>query len=658
MQLLELKLTNWGPFFGDHSIPLEVDPSAPVILFRGENMRGKTSLLRAIVWALYAQIREQDGRTTLPVGRMVNLDALAAGNTTFGVSLRFNHRGNEFTLHRSASASGENLENLAIRDLSVALIPTGGHPYPAQQIPEVIDGILSHEISDFFLFDGEMLNRFEERLRAESSAAQGFVRDQVERALGLPFMSQLSGDLDVIQSALTQSMNQVLRKAKRHNTLSEQYGQRKDELDSVEKDLKALRAKQSEVDAAVAEMDAQLEKVDEIKDLYYERKSLEGQLAVSTDTMKDYRSALADLAEAQWWLPMASQLQTQHAEAEQEISAAEVSYGESVRLGVQIDQLREHIESGVCPTCKQPVAHQDVAEVQEELAGLRARLAELPASDMDALRARRDRLRRFGGGSAALQRVFEQQQDLKRERLRQDKALQRVRRISEQISSNAVDIESLERNLRDKKVLQAQIANAIGNQDERRQVLKQEVANLGSKIADQPEVDETERRLQKTVAEAQEILAKSYNDFRQSMKTKINEAATELFKRLTTEKEYSGVNISDDYTLKVIDHEGRSLSGQISAGANQIMTTAFIGALAACSVDEAPMVMDTPFGRLDTGHRNAILEWVATFKTQVILFVQSGEYEPARDAHLLGTKIGREYTIERLSPTRSEVKQA
>ncbi len=70
------------------------------------------------------------------------------------------------------------------------------------------------------------------------------------------------------------------------------------------------------------------------------------------------------------------------------------------------------------------------------------------------------------------------------------------------------------------------------------------------------------------------------------------------------------------------------------------------------------MVMDTPFGRLDTGHRDGILEWVSTFDTQVILFVQSGEYDPQRSGHLLRGKIGREYTIERLSPTRSEVRSS
>ena len=657
MQLLEIKLTNWGPFFGEHTIPLEVDSTAPVVLFRGENMRGKTSLLRAIIWALYAQIKEQDGRTPLPVERMVNLDAIEDGETQFGVSLKFRHSGTEYVLHRSGVASGDTPASVVTTRQSADLIPAGGHPFPAAGIPEVIDGILSHEISDFFLFDGEMLNRFEERLREESNTAQGFVREQVERALGLPFMSQLGVDLDVIQGALTASMEQVLRRARKHDSLSEKYRAKKDELDGVERDLADLRKKEKEHDLQISELDGQLEKVDEIKDLYYERKNLESEIVAAEDTIKDYRSTLADLAESSWWLPAADILVRNHADTERSIDDAEVADRARFKLQFKIEQVQSQLETGVCPNCGQSVTHDNEPERREELAKLESDLGLIPSANVENLRARRDRLRRFASAPGLLQRVRDQEQDLRREHLRNDKRELRVRRISDQISSNTVDIESLERNLIDLKAIKARIANAITGLDERRSRLKQEVTNLGGQIAEQPEVDETERRLQRTVAEALEIVLQSYDQFRSSMKDKVSDATSELFRRLTTEKEYSGVSISDDYLLKVVDHQDRSLI-QISAGANQILTMAFIGALAACSVDEAPMVMDTPFGRLDTGHRNAILEWVSTFDSQVIIFVQSGEYDPDRDSHLLGTKIGREFTIERLSPTRSEVRPA
>ncbi len=182
MQLLEIALTNWGPFLSEHTLQLGIEPSAPVVLFRGENMRGKTSLLRAIVWCLYGEIREQDGRTPLSVEKMVNIDAAQSGEAAFGVTLRFSHSGAEYVLHRSGRAVEERPGKVVVSRLAADLIPVGGLPYPAANIPEIIDGILSHDIADFFFFDGEMLNRFEERLREERATAQGFVRAQVERA--------------------------------------------------------------------------------------------------------------------------------------------------------------------------------------------------------------------------------------------------------------------------------------------------------------------------------------------------------------------------------------------------------------------------------------------------------------------------------------------
>jgi DNA sulfur modification protein DndD len=655
MQLLELKLQNWGPFFGQHTIPLRVDSSAPVVIFHGENMRGKTSLLRAIVWCLYGEIRLQDGRTRLELIRMANLDALQTGEVDFGVSLRFLHNGSEYTLHRTAIAVSDRPGRPQVVRESADLIPLGGHPFPASSIPDVIDGILSHDISDFFFFDGEMLNRFEERLREDRSTPQGFVRAQVERALGLPFMSNLAADLEAIQANITANMNQALRKVKRHEGLSDQYRSKVDALAAVERDLADLRNRDENLLAKIAELDSELSKVDEIKDLYFERKNLENEVARTEDVMRDYQGSIAEIAESTWWLPLADVLVGDLKAAELAIEVAEKTDRERYRLQLTIDQLEREIGTHRCPTCGQPTPSERDRDISEEISILRRSLEILPGAEVDEARSRRDHLRRFGSGSSVLQRVHEQEQDLRREGLRTDKNKQRIRTISDQISGNTVDIESLNRNLIDAKTMKSRSGTAVVGLDTKRLALKQEVNKLAIQIAEQPEVDASERLLQLSVHEAYEIVSESYGRFRTSMRERVAAATSELFQRLTTEKEYTGVSMSDDYLLTVRDHQMRPLD-MISAGANQILTSAFIGALAECSVDEAPMVMDTPFGRLDLGHRAAILRWVSTFETQVILFVQSGEYISDRDAPLLSGKIGREFSIERLSPSRSEVR--
>jgi DNA sulfur modification protein DndD len=395
-------------------------------------------------------IREQDGRTLLDIERMVNLDAVQGGETPFGVSLRFSHNDAEYLLHRSATATEERTGKIVVTHPSIDLIPTGGLPYPAANIPEIIDGILSHDISDFFFFDGEMLNRFEERLRDERTTTQGFVRSQVERALGLPFMKSLESDLDAIQSTITANMNLVLKKEKKHNDLTEKFNAKSDEIASTEDDLAKLRVRDEELVKEIGELDAQLSKVDEIKDLFYERKSLESEVEKAADTIKDYGDAIADLAESNWWLPAADLLLKDFETAEADIETAENIDRERFKITYKLDQLEKQLGTGLCPACGQPVANHDEPQLRTEIAELQEALAQTPSTGIEDARRRRDQLRRFNNGRSALQRVFEQEQDLGRERLRNDKRLQRIRQISEQISGNTVDIESLERNLIDR----------------------------------------------------------------------------------------------------------------------------------------------------------------------------------------------------------------
>lgn len=657
MQLTELELINWGPYFGTHHIPLSVSQHAPVVLFRGENMRGKTSLLRGIIWALYGEIREQDGRTPLDVGRMVNIDALAAGPTAFGVRLKFTHSGDAYTLYRTSTATEDRPGKPIVQAPKVDLKPNDGLPYPVAQIPDVISGILSREISDFFLFDGEMLNRFDERLREERSTSQGFVRTQVERALGLPFLRELGRDIDSVLSEVTSSIDLVVRKEKAHHKESEAYRGKLDELTAADKNLWDLDQRDVELSQQIDFLESQLAKVDEIKDAYHERKGLQRELDASEATIQDYRETIAGRAETLWWLPLADQLFEEIQTVDERIIEAEKLDREQFRSRMRIEQLEGQLGSGFCSACGQPVANHNEEQLKAEIQELTVALDQTGGPGLDDLRVRRDRLRKFSSAPSALDWVHDQERDLRREKLKNDKRRQQILQLSEQLAGTTVEIDTLERNLVECKSTRARVATVKSQLEAKRLQIKGEVNKLGAKLAEQPEVDPADRQLQAMAGEGLDIVNRSFAGFRAAMRERVEAATSDLFRRLTTEKDYSGVSISDDYHLAVLDQEGRPLS-MISAGANQILTTAFIGALGECSVDEAPMVMDTPFGRLDVGHRRAILEWVSTFDRQVILFVQSGEYDPSRDAVILSGKIGREYTIDRLTPNRSEVNEA
>jgi DNA sulfur modification protein DndD len=130
------------------------------------------------------------------------------------------------------------------------------------------------------------------------------------------------------------------------------------------------------------------------------------------------------------------------------------------------------------------------------------------------------------------------------------------------------------------------------------------------------------------------------------MRERVQENASSIFRQLTTEEDFAGIRLKEDYSLSVLRSDGLPVD-LISAGGNQVLTMSFIGALGASASGEAPLVMDTPLGRLDMGHRHKILKWLTTFTSQVILFVQSGEFEADRDRPILGTSVGRELVIDR-----------
>ena len=86
------------------------------------------------------------------------------------------------------------------------------------------------------------------------------------------------------------------------------------------------------------------------------------------------------------------------------------------------------------------------------------------------------------------------------------------------------------------------------------------------------------------------------------------------------------------------------------------MTMSLIGALSRCAVEEGPIVMDTPFARLDTGHRRRILQWTSTLGSQVVLFVQSGEFERERDLRWLDGRVGRSYVLRRVAANSTRIR--
>ncbi len=105
-------------------------------------------------------------------------------------------------------------------------------------------------------------------------------------------------------------------------------------------------------------------------------------------------------------------------------------------------------------------------------------------------------------------------------------------------------------------------------------------------------------------------------------------AMTTVYKQLAHKDQVDSIEIHNDGTTRILGKTGKEITFDRSAGENQIFATALIAGLAKVSGVKAPMVVDTPLGRLDSKHRQNILTFWTSDKTrQVILLSQDEEID-------------------------------
>jgi DNA sulfur modification protein DndD len=103
---------------------------------------------------------------------------------------------------------------------------------------------------------------------------------------------------------------------------------------------------------------------------------------------------------------------------------------------------------------------------------------------------------------------------------------------------------------------------------------------------------------------------------------------TKVYKQLAHKDQVSQIVIADDGTTRILGKTKKEISFDRSAGENQIFATALIAGLAEVSGVKAPMLVDTPLGRLDSLHRENIFKfWIGNPERQVILLSQDKEID-------------------------------
>ena len=216
LRIDRVELEDFGPFKGRQAINLPEVPGVAVVY--GENMRGKTVLLNAIRFALFGKVLGR-ARREGSLHTIGNSEQAAAGQYGFEVVLEFQDDGHQYRLTRSCRPrSGVVPEQHSDYDVEHFLQRDGEVLGPGQATAE-IERIMPEKIARFFLFDGELLQEYEDLLRNESDMGLQ-ISEAIEQILGVPVLTHSRATL----AKLLDDYDKKEAKSAQANTITSELG--------------------------------------------------------------------------------------------------------------------------------------------------------------------------------------------------------------------------------------------------------------------------------------------------------------------------------------------------------------------------------------------------------------------------------------------------
>jgi DNA sulfur modification protein DndD len=639
--LRRLEVEGFGPFAGLQAIDF---PAADgIVVVYGENMRGKTSLLNAIRYAFFGKVLSRGSRVRR-LHVICNRERAARGEYGFSVALYFKYGNDEYELLRSCEPTcavpkddSEYREEVMLRRGSQVLGP--------QQREHALHQTFPDEISRFFLFDGELLQEYEELVIAESEAGPR-ISEAIERILGVPVLkrgrmhlTQLSEDADkqaakeASRSKETQSIGEAMEQA------AEQREAHQQEVVRKQAELVELQVKRSETEAY-------LQSTQKYAGILEERDQAGGKLEEYAGEERRMRGELQKVMGASWRALLRGPIQAARDTAREELKG---------QLKILHLSMRAKVAStGYCHICNQNVS----ADHAKHL------LATVPTGTPDIAVAGSRVLERLAlmdkfddaDPSGEIKQLWRRIRELQIEQLTlRDRIVDLNAALADSDPETIRHTKNAYSEVIEKIVI---VRRAIEEHARRAEELDQGIQKLKKRLEATGTLDMGETQfVAKTLRAAAEVLGGAVERYKAALRERVEKTATELFRAMSTEKEdYQGLSINTGYGLTIIHKDGKAEEAR-SAGAEHVVALALMGSLQRNAPLRGPIVMDSPFGRLDDRHTSNVIQVLPEMARQVILLVYESEVGRSRVRELLGSRLLKEYELVRVSARHTDVRE-
>jgi DNA sulfur modification protein DndD len=655
MNFSEIKIKNFMPYREEQTVSFPSVEGKNVLVIFGDNMGGKTCFLNAVRWVFYDKAL---GRRLDPIPRrdLINREAAQDGDFELEVSLIFSSNGDTYELKRTLEPV--DLVNDPKSDDQFSMkcyMKKNGAVIREDLIAAEINTLLPEQVSRFFLFDAELLQEYEELVIRDSDVGEK-IKERIEQVLGVPTVVHGRNLLETLSRKVLSQYVKAAKDVRGNELIIKQFSEVEEQLrikvEDRDENQKMFNNTQGDIDGIEEFLKTHRQMIAQQKELEVVQKNLK---EANEDKKKLGEKKLERLKSG--WLeilvPTIDQLVDK---LDRQLADLEIETLQEYEKKAEIAYLKHTVEEPQCRICEQ-----EIDDSRREVLTRRLQFLEsvsdkpnLDKSQLTNIRSRKEQFSKLTKGEGKGELTYIEREMAKIE-IKITEMESQAKDLRNQLTSHNTAEMSKKQKLRDdlQKNL-GTLATTLQKDAEEIKSLEKKLETLSKTIKSGRKSAADKINEKKKLLEAvTNIFSDGVEDLRDRLRSDVNEHASQAFKALTTDKDYSGLSINDNYGLMILDSDGKTVQ-QRSAGAEHVVALSLIDGLNKVSEKHAPIIMDTPFGRLDPKHRENILRYLPTMASQVVLLVHEGELTDD-DLNPIGGKLASTYKIEHRSSYLSDI---
>jgi DNA sulfur modification protein DndD len=641
MKIDYIKLQNYRQYKSEE-IEFDLDSEQDITVIKGDNGAGKSNLLNSVTWALYDEethIADKNKGLHLPNTRKIS--EMDEGETCeVAVEIEMKDRnGKRHNIERSVSyektGPGKVREIPGSKDFSYAR--EAGNDMKVMSNPEHhLNLNLPGDISKYFFFDGEQLNRYFER------SSESRIKDAVFNISQLQVLENTIYHLNEMKSDFLSKKDnldpEIEDKRKRVEALKQEKEEAKENFEEVKSQKEKVSQKVDELREWLKDTPEAAEIQNKIEELEEEKENLEEEL---DEELRDKMGSV--VREGPYVL------------AEHAIEYASDELEEKADGEIPSDYRENFIENLLDEKkciCGRDISEHDHPDRRAEVKKYLERANKL--SDLE------DKILQ---GKPVLQRLsskrsdFEQKQNDFNEDISELRKKIKQRNESIEEKKNKLDgskvekIKEKQRRLRELEEKEETLTEKKTRAEIKVENKEEELEEVSSELEDELDKKDEFKEMQEIYnfcGRTEEAAEEIKNEIMDEVREEIEDKTEKWFFDLIWKKEtYSSVKIDDNYNISLLDNHDRNSLNTLSAGETQTLALSFMAALNTVSGFYAPIIIDTPIGRISPNIKRNIAENLPSYMgdRQLILLVTGSEYtEEFREA--IKDDVSEEYEIE------------